>query len=294
MTYPDATPDSLGRWPGSKRWLPALHANLLPRPSQRGRFYDPCVGAGAMFIHYAKLGYRVVIGDTNDRLIGVYQHLITDPAAVAAELQRIAAEHAASPDPKSYYFAQRNRFNKTAPADLASAAGFLFVMNAGFNGVTRFNAVGGCNTPYGEPDAGKDLVRAAELLALGKLMKKARAVTRVADFEETTAPAGKGDIVYFDPPYVDPPKKGTDGKTRGAGFVGYSAKGFTLADRKRLGVLLRDLDRRGVRWVLSDLSASHALAVYGLWNVIEVDVRRSVACKGEARGNAREVIVRNF
>lgn len=282
-------PDSLGRWPGSKRWLPALHAKRLPSPSPRGRFFEPCAGAAALSIHYALRGCRVVLGDTNPRLIGVYRHLLTDARAVAAALGAIVAGHDAADDKKAFYFAQRDRWNETDAESVESAAGFLFVMNTGFNGVTRFNQSGGCNTPYGEPEPGKDLVREAQLVALGTLLKRARAELVCGDFEVTVAPARRGDFVYFDPPYVAPAKEG-----RSAGFVGYSAGGFTLADRKRLGVLLRDLDRRGVRWVLSDVSADHALAVYGLWNVAEVEVRRSVAANGEKRGRATEVLVTNF
>ena len=295
-------PDSLGRWPGSKRWLPALHAKRLPSPSQRGRFFEPCAGAAALSIHYARNGHRIVLGDTNPRLIGVYRHLLADARAVAAELAAIVARHDAAEDKKAFYFEQRAAWNGTDVESVASAAGFLFVMNAGFNGVTRFNRGGGCNTPYGEPEPGKDLVRTAELVALGALLRKARAEVVCGDFEVTVAPARRGDFVYFDPPYVRPskkkgraddapaPKRGESG----AGFVGYSANGFTLADRKRLGIVLRDLDRRGVRWMLSDISAEHALEVYGLWSVVEVDVKRSVAAKGDARGRAREVIVTNF
>lgn len=283
----EETPETLGRWLGNKHWLPKLHAKRLPLPRPRGRFFDPCVGAGAVAIHYAKQGARVTIGDTNPRLIGVYRNITRNPEPVLRELARIAAEHRASPDPRAHYFAQRERFNATDPASAESAAGFLFVMNAGFNGVVRFNASGGCNTPYGEPAPGKDIVRAEEVRYLGKLLARAEVV--LGDFSVTTEPAKRGDVVYFDPPYVAPAK---DGKT--VGFVGYSAGGFTLADRKRLGVLLRDLDRRGVRWVLSDVSADHALAVYGLWNVTEVEVTRSVAAKGEKRGKAIEVLVSNF
>lgn len=259
----------------------------MPRP--RGRLFDPCVGAGAVALSYAARGAKVVLGDTNPRLIGVYRNLLTDPASVIRALVAVADAHRRAPDPKAHYAAQRAAFNATAPASVESAAGFLFVMNAGFNGVTRFNQSGICNTPYGEPEPGKDLVRSDELRAIGALLKRAHAVVVLGDFEVTTEPAKRGDVVYFDPPYVAPAKEG-----RSSGFVGYSAGGFTLADRKRLGVLLRDLDKRGVRWVLSDVSAPHALAVYGLWNVVEVSVARSVAAKGEKRGRATEVLVSNF
>ncbi len=251
--------------------------------------FDPFVGAGSVSIHYARAGCRVVMGDTNERLIGVYQHLLTDPLPVIEALRLLDLRHATAEDPRASYFAARAVFNASAPTSVESAAGFLWTMNAGFNGVVRFNQGGACNTPYGEPEPGKAPGRAHELVALGGLLRARRARLVVGDFEVTCADAKKGDVVYFDPPYVAPAALG-----KGPGFVGYSPGGFTLADRKRLGLFLRELDQRGALWVLSDLSADHALEVYGLWNVAEVSVRRSVAPKGKDRGRAREVIVTNF
>jgi DNA adenine methylase len=293
----EEVPEALGRYPGSKRWLPKLHPNLLRKPRRRGRFFDPFAGAGSIAIHYAKEGARVVMGDTNPRLVGVYQHLIRDAGAVVAALRSLVVEHDGAEDRGAAYRALRSHLNASDPSSLESAAAYLAVMNTCFNGVVRFNRGGACNVPYGKPKAGKDLVRPADLLAIGALLRARRAEVVCADFEETSGPARSGDVVYFDPPYVRPAatKRGEEAaKKRAAGFVAYSAGGFTLDHRKRLGVHLRELDRRGALWLLSDLSSKHALEVYGLWNVTEVSVVRSVSGKSAGRGRDVEVLVTNF
>ena len=281
--------DSLGRWPGSKRWLPVLYPARIPTPSSRGRAFDVFTGAGAMAIHWLRQGRRVVMADTNPRLIGCYRAIRDQPGPLVDALRDLEiryrlAEMAGEDEAKARFGHIRDEMNGENASTLESAAGFLFVVRAGFNGVYRVNQSGVCNTPTGKPAAGKDLVREVELLELSKLLQ--RATLHTGDFEGTCDGARRGDVVYFDPPYVADKGK--------PAFVSYAANGFRRADQKRLASVLRDLDTRGVRWLLSDAATEVAGSVYGLWNVTEVDVRRSCSGKSSGRGTARELLVTNW
>lgn len=236
----------------------------------------------AVSFHYLREGHRVVIGDVNPRIVGVYRNLRERPAHVIELLTGFAmAHHAAGERAEQVYFYLRDVMNGADPASPLASAAFLYNRRTCFNGLQRENADGENNVPYGHPSPRKDLVQEAVVLAVARALQ--RAEIREGDFLVTTADARRGDIVYFDPPYV-----GEDG------FVGYSVGGFSKEDRKRLGMVLRDLDQRGVRWLLSDKDADHARAVYGLWNVVEVSVRRSGAASPKGRGHAQEILVRNF
>lgn len=293
--------DSLGRWPGSKRWLPVLYPSRIPVPSPRGRCFDVFTGAGALAIHWLKQGRRVVMADANPRLIGCYRAIRDQPGPLVEALRDLEiryrlAEQVGEAEAKARFGHIRDEMNGENAATLESAAGFLFVVRAGFNGVYRVNQQGVCNTPWGDPGnilinktkirahiRMKDLVREDELRALHKLLQ--RATLHTGDFEGTCDGARRGDVVYFDPPYVA--DKGRPS------FVSYAAGGFRRADQKRLATVLRDLDTRGVRWLLSDAATENAGSVYGLWNVTEVDVRRSCSGKSSGRGTARELLVSN-
>ena len=236
----------------------------------------------AVSFHYLREGHRVVIADVNPRIVGVYRNLRERPAHVIELLTGFAMAHAASGEKaEQVYYYLRDVMNGADPASPLASAAFLYSRRTCFNGLQRENADGENNVPYGHPSPGKDLVQERTLLAVARALQ--RAEVREGDFSVTTADARRGDVTYFDLPYV------------GEGdFVSYSAGGFTLADRKRCGAVLRDLDQRGVRWVLSDKDADAARAVYGLWNVVEVSVRRSGAATAKGRGSAREILVRNF
>lgn len=275
------TPVALSRWLGSKRWLTAKHPRLLPMPRRNGVAFDVTAGGCSVPLWYLAQGCRVVIGDTNARLIGCLRNLQQDADNVIAILASLAAMFATEPDRKAFFVATRDMMNTEAPEDPFCSARFLFVLRAGFNGLYRENSKGACNVPFGEPSRGKDMVRAEELRAIGTLLQ--RAVIRLGDFETTSAGAGKHDALFADPPYVAP-----------GAFVSYGKGGFTLADRLRFGAWLRDLDRRGVRWTVTDTRSDHALSTFGLWSVDEVSVRRSVSATTKGRGKASEILVRNW
>ena len=278
-------PESLDRYLGSKRWLPKLFPTLLPPPSRGGVFFEGFVGGGAVAFHYAQTGCRLVLGDANPRLIGAYRWIQKEPERLVSILDGFSSAQNAAGDRAPEVFALiRDTMNVTDPESPLSAAGLLYVIGTGFNGIYRVNRKGICNTPWGKPKPGKDLSRRLELLGMQRLLQ--RATFRCGDFEETVTPARRGDFVFFDPPYV--------GDAGSGDFVGYAAGGWTEADRKRLGLVLRDLDRRGVRFLLSDKDGASPRSVYGLFRVIEAEVSRSVSAKPSGRGKVKELLVANF
>lgn len=288
------TPVALSRWLGAKRWLTIGYPHLLALPRRGGRAFDCFAGSCVVALWYLAQGFRVVIGDTNPRLIGCLRNLQERPEEVIAALAGFAADYAIDVDPRAFFYALRAHLNTCLPETVESAALFLFMLRAGFNGLWRENSRGECNTTWGDPHnvnkAGqrqhvrmKDLVSADELRAISDLLR--RADIRLGDFAATSADARRGDVSFFDAPYVDPAK---------AAFVGYSKGGFGLKDRQRLSAWLREMDRRGVRWTATDAATDHARATYGLWAVDNVQVRRSCSAKSEGRGKAPEIVIRNW
>ncbi len=284
-------PVALSRWVGGKRWLTANYPDRIPSPSRGGRGLDVFAGSCVVAFRWLAQGYRVVIGDTNPRLIGCLRNLQERPEEVISALAGFAADYADDVDQRAFFYALRAHLNTCLPDTVEGSALFLFMLRAGFNGLWRENSRGECNTPWGDvlttgnrkTKNRRDLVCADELRAISALLK--RAEIRLGDFAETSADARKGDVLFADAPYVDPTK---------TAFVGYSKGGFTLKDRQRLSAWLRELDRRGVRWTATDAATDHARATYGLWLVEEVQVRRSVSCKAQGRGKASEVLIRNW
>lgn len=290
-------PVAISRWLGSKRWLCASYPHLLALPRRGGRAFDCFAGSCVVALWYLAQGFRVVIGDTNPRLIGCLRNLQERPEEVIAALAGFAADYAIDVDQRAFFYALRAHLNTCLPETVEASALFLFILRSGFNGTYRESANGDCSVTWGDPANSKgwalpgkkprpwrkDLVRADELRAIAALLR--RADIRLGDFVATSADARKGDVIFADAPYVDPAK---------AAFVGYSKGGFGLKDRQRLSAWLREMDRRGVRWTATDAATDHARATYGLWVVDNVQVRRSCSAKSEGRGKAPELVIRNW
>lgn len=276
-------PIAIARWIGGKRWLTIGYPHLLALPRRGGRAFDCFAGSCVVALWYLAQGFRVVIGDTNPRLIGCLRNLQERPEEVIEALAGFAADYAIDADQRAFFYALRAHLNTCLPETVEASALFLLMLRAGFNGLWRENQRGECNTTWGDPKPGKDIVSADELRAISALLR--RADIRLGDFAATSADARRGDSLFADAPYVDPAKNA---------FVGYSKGGFGLKDRQRLSAWLREMDRRGVRWTATDAATDHTRATYGLWLVDEVQVRRSCSAKSEGRGSAQELIVRNW
>ncbi len=285
---------SLSRWLGNKAWLLRQRPDLIPLPSRGRRGFDCTAGACAVPLYWLSRGHRVVIGDANPRLIGTLRNLRTRPEAVIGTLAAEASAYADAEDQRADFYTRRAQLNGMHPEALEASALFLFMLRAGFNGLWRENAKGECNTPWGDPLTPptkghsrssktrplESLVRADELRTIAALLK--RADIRLGDFEATSADLARGDCLFCDPPYVDR-----------TAFVGYSRRGFGPQDRLRLTAWLRRLDKRGVRWTLTDVATPESMAAHGLWSVDALTVRRSVAANG-TRVPAKELVVRNW
>ena len=120
-------PVALSRWQGGKRWLVELHADRIPLPKTlRGRFFDVFTGSAPLAIHALKKGHRVMMGDTNPRLISAYAHLQSDPRAVVNSLRSFVEEYEEGVRDGTtgsvVFYRLRDRLNATEPFTLESAA----------------------------------------------------------------------------------------------------------------------------------------------------------------------------
>src|SRR5690606_12377270 len=123
----------------------------------------------------------------------------------------------------------------------ARAARLIYLNRTCFNGLFRENSKGGFNVPMGRYKnpaiCDEPRLRAAAAALAG-------ADIACRSFEVVLDHAKRGDFVYFDPPYF--PVSGT------AHFTSYHQDGFGVADQERLAEVCAALDRRGVKFLLSN------------------------------------------
>jgi DNA adenine methylase len=258
------------KWAGGKTsLLPELLKHVPPRPRC---YHEPFVGGGALF--FATTPRRAVLSDSNAELIHCWQQVRDEVYGVLDAL----AEHVY----------ERGHFERVraldplrlSPAD--RAARFIYLNKTCFNGLWRVNRSGRFNVPFGryrnptfhDPAL---LIRASQALHAVQLVR--------APFEIALERTSPGDFVYLDPPY--------DPLSETASFTSYTPDSFGWEDQKRLASACATLDRRGVRFLLSNSATPRIRDLYRRFEQRLVRAPRHISCKGEGRGRVQELLVFN-
>lgn len=277
MTNTDCTP--IIKWVGGKRQL--LSEIKARMPKEYGTYYEPFFGGGALFFELQP--DKAVINDFNEQLINLYQQVKDDYKSVVEIIDQYQNSYnvlEGSAAKLNYYYALRmefNKFLKSGKKCATSAALFVFLNKAGFNGLYRVNASGEFNVP----SAHRDKINAYSLdniQAVASCLNKATILQ--GDFEAACKDAQPGDFVFFDSPYYDT-------------FDTYQAGGFDEAAHRRLAALFKELSDRGVKCMMTNSNTDFIKDLYSEFNIDVVNVKRMVNCDASKR-TGQEVIVTNY
>lgn len=264
------------KWAGGKR---AVLAHLRPRllPVQ-GRYHEPFLGGGAVFLALASEGAiraGATLSDANPRLIATWRAVRDRPEAL---LQRLAAH--AEAHGREHFLAQRER-DIDAEDEVEQAAWMIYLNKSGFNGLYRVNRTGRFNVPFGRCQK-PAFVQPGRIRAVSRLLQGVELLCQ--DFEATLESVGPHDTVYLDPPYLP---------NRPTGFTCYTVGGFGLFDQRRLARRAVALRARGCRVVVSNHAHPLLDELYPSppFMRAEIQVARPVNRDVTRRGAVAEVIL---
>src|SRR5216684_842587 len=258
------------KWAGGKTSLLPELLKHVPRPVRR--YHEPFVGGGALF--FAVAPRRAVLSDANGELIHCWRQVRDDVHGVL--------------DALSAHVYERSRFEAVRALDPSRlrpaerAARFIYLNKTCFNGLWRVNRAGRFNVPFGryknprfnDPSA---LISASHALRGVEILH--------ATFEQALLRASPGDFVYLDPPY--------DPVSPTASFASYTADGFGWEDQKRLAYSCLLLNRRGVRFLLSNSATPRIRELYRGFKQRMVRAPRFINSKADGRGRVDELLVFN-
>ena len=241
-------------------------------PSRLRGYHEPFVGGGALF--FALAPRRATLSDQNGELIHCYAQVRDDVYGVLDALARHVYERA--------HFEAVRALDPLRLSAAQRAARFIYLNKTCFNGLWRVNRAGRFNVPIGRYKNPR-FHDPATLLAASRAL---RGVTLLhAPFEESLAEAAPGDFVYLDPPY--------DPISPTASFASYTAGGFGWEDQRRLAHACVVLNRRGVRFLLSNSATPRVRELYAGFEQRIVRAPRFVNSKASARGAVDELLVFN-
>lgn len=266
------------KWVGGKRQLLNEITPLLPEDIST--YCEPFLGGGAVF--FARQPETAVVNDLNGDLMLVYETIRDDVETLIASLRR----HENTPE---YFYRVRDLDrDKEAYKGLSKvekASRMIYLNKTCFNGLFRVNASGEFNSPFGRyknPNIVNELV----LRAVSRYLSSPGIRLFNEDFSATLQRIPKGGFVYLDPPY--------DPVSDTASFTGYNRNGFDRAEQIRLKECCDDLNRRGVKFLLSNSATAFIRELYGAYTVQTVYAKRAVNSKADKRGAVPEVLIRNY
>lgn len=270
------------KWAGGKRQL--LHEIRKYVPCKFETYFEPFVGAGAVLFDLQPP--RAVINDANEELINCYRVIKSNPE----ELIRLATEHQRN-DSKDYFDRLRDFDREPGLHALTAevrAARVIYLNKTCFNGLYRVNKQGWFNVPYRKHKKPPQIVNTEVICAVSHYLNEARVKIQRGDFERAVAAAGKGDFVYFDPPYHP--------VSASASFTSYASDGFGEGEQKRLKTVCDALTERGCRVLVSNSATDFVRGLFGnreRYTVREVEARRNINSVGARRGKVGELLIYN-
>lgn len=270
------------KWAGGKRQL--LHEIMEKIPSRFETYWEPFIGGAALFFGISatssSAGRRSVLSDINPDLCLFYETVKGNPAELIEYMESLEFGN----NPVDYYEA-RETFNRMRGNEYPiEKSGLLLYLNRHcFNGLYRVNSKGEFNVPFGSYISPKmpsreHIISASETLQNAVILNK--------DFQEVLSNAEARDFVYLDPPY--------EPVSSSSNFTAYSSKGFNREEQVRLSSVLKELDRKGTSFLLSNSGNSFLEELYDGFHIKTVEARRNINSKGSKRGTVSEILVSNY
>ncbi len=266
------------KWVGGKRQLIETYKTLLPK--KISSYCEPFIGGGALFFHLQPK--KAYVNDINQELIRVYTVIKNNVDELICELKNYKNE------PDFFYSIRdldRDKSQYENLSDVKKAARIIYLNKTCYNGLYRVNNAGEFNSPFGyykNPNIANEPV----LHAVNIYLNNNDIIFSFGDYSEVLKQIKKNTFVYLDPPY--------NPVSETSNFTGYSKNGFSKDEQIRLRENCDDLDKRGIKFMLSNSATPLIFELYSMYNITIVKAKRAVNSIGSGRGNVDEVVVRNY
>lgn len=266
------------KWVGGKRQIINEITKYIPK--NISTYYEPFLGGGAVLFELQPK--KAIVNDINSELMNVYEVIksnIDELITVLKQYQNI----------EEYFYEvrelDRNKeiFKSMKPVQRASR--IIYLNKTCYNGLFRVNKAGEFNAPFGNYK-NPNIVNESTLRAVSNYFNKAQISFTCDDFENIVRTARKGAFVYLDPPY--------DPVSDTASFTGYDKGGFDRHEQIRLKETCDKLNRKEIKFLLSNSATEFIKDLYSDYNIITIQAKRAINSKGNKRGEIDEVLVMNY
>ena len=273
-------PKPFVKWAGGKRQI----INELKKyvPNEYNTYFEPFIGGGALL--FDLMPKKAIINDKNKELMNVYKVLSNyeDFTKMCIELNVHERKHN-----EEYYYKIRDldrnikKLNKLT--NYEKAARTIYLNKSCFNGLYRVNKNGFFNVPFNKKNK-VSTYDGDNLLTIHNYFINNDIIIYNDDYLKVLDLAKPGDFVYLDPPY----------DTLNNSFTSYTEDGFNKQDQINLCNKFIELDKKGVKVMLSNHFTDFIKDLYKDYKFHPITAKRNINSIGNKRGNVLEVIITNY
>jgi DNA adenine methylase len=271
------------KWAGGKAQLLNILDTFIPY--NFNNYYEPFLGGGSFFYYLIKKAknhsFGSFLSDTNCELINAYTVIkdnIDDLISSLSNHQKKYYENS-----KQYFYILRSSIFEN---NVERASRFIALNKTCFNGLYRVNRKGLFNVPMGRFNKLPLICNEDNLKNINLLLKQVNPVIECKDYKDALSNAKENDFIYLDPPYK--PVSET------AYFTKYTNNGFGDKDQVDLSKIVKDLDYKKCKILLSNSNTEFIRKLYSDFNIKEVKVIRAINSKGSKRIGHTELIISNY
>jgi DNA adenine methylase len=267
------------KWVGGKRQIMSSIVPLLPKNILTYHYIEPFIGGGAVLFHLQP--FKATINDFNSELINLYNIIKNKPDELVIDLKK----HKNTSD----YFYNIRSLDRSKDysklSDVQKASRVIYLNKTCFNGLYRVNSAGEFNAPFGRYK-NPNIVNEPTIKAVSNYLRTSKVRICNGDFDIVLKEADKKSFVYLDPPYHP--------ISQSSNFTGYVQGGWAEEDQVRLRKACDDLNKRGIKFLLSNSASKFIIEQYKNYQVQLIKANRSINSDGTKRGEIDEVLIRNY
>ncbi len=262
------------KWFGGKQTPPEELSPLFPK--RITSYCEPFLGNGAVLFWLQPAS--ACLCDINPGLIEMYETVRDQAEELIAALER-------HPNLENHYRLVRNwdrdkrQYGKLSCVQ--RAARMIYLSRTCYNGLYRVNAAGEFDTPFGHYRR-VVIADAPALRAVSTYLSQAEITFFTGDYTKALTGLSRNAFVYFDPPY----DTGAAGSRNG--------QSFDRSEHIRLRRSCDELNRRGIRFMLSGTATDFMMKQYAGYNITPLKAKRPRAAGTTVHGAPPEIIIRNY
>lgn len=278
-------PTPFVKWAGGKRKLAPLLIESFPEEfnPQKHRYFEPFIGGGALMFALGTTnsavhvkGEKVFINDMNPELTNAYEVVRDNVSALIKELKELSKKI----NKETFY-----KLRAEVPrGKVVRAARFIYLNKTCFNGLWRVNSKGEFNVPYGK-FRNPSLFDEENIRSCSDRLKNS--VITNTNFDRAVSRARKGDLVYFDPPYIP--------LSDSASFSAYAKEGFGRDQQELLASTILKLTHKGVFVLLSNSDTPLTRIIFReVLTMRRILMQRTISSSGSSRAPVYEILGMNY